>query len=118
MMFTRSSIIAVLCGVLLAGSCLAHAKLVGSTPADNASVATAPKTLTLNFSETAKLVVLILSGAGRDVPVGVDKGAQAARSFDVPLPTLAPGSYTVQWTAIASGDGHVTKGSFAFTVAG
>jgi methionine-rich copper-binding protein CopC len=34
------------------------------------------------------------------------------------LPALAPGSYTVQWTAVAADDGHVTKGTFKFSIAG
>jgi copper resistance protein C len=107
-----------LCGAIAAGPCLAHAKLKSSTPADNASLAVAPKTLTLNFSEAAQLAVLKLIIDGKEIPVAVDRSAKASQDFTLPLPALAPGKYTVQWSAVAADDGHVTKGSFVFSVTG
>lgn len=104
--------------LLGAGPCLAHAKLVSSSPADKAQLAEAPKTLNLKFSETAKLAVVKLTSGGKDIPVAVDKAAKPAESFSLTLPTLAPGTYTVQWSAVAADDGHLTKGSFSFSVTG
>jgi hypothetical protein len=97
---------------------MAHAKLQSSTPADNSQLAAAPKALTLNFSESAQLAVLKLTTNGKDIPVTVDKTAKASQTFTLPLPALAPGKYTVQWSAVAADDGHVTKGSFVFSVTG
>jgi methionine-rich copper-binding protein CopC len=109
---------AVLSGAMLAGPCMAHAKLQSSSPAQDAHLAEAPKTLALTFNEAAQVAVLKLLGGGKAISIAVDKNAKASASFTFPLPVLAPGSYTVQWTAVAAGDGHVTKGSFVFSIAG
>lgn len=104
------------CGIVVAGPCVAHAKLQSSSPANNAQLTAAPKTLTLNFSEAAQLAVLKLVHDGKDIPVALDKGAKAGQTFTLTLPALAPGNYTVQWSALATDDGHVTKGSFSFSI--
>jgi methionine-rich copper-binding protein CopC len=104
--------------VMAAGPCFAHAKLVSSLPAGNSQIAAAPKSLTLNFNETATLAVLKLVSAGKEIPIPLDKGAKPGREFTLSLPALAPGSYAVQWSAVAADDGHVTKGSFTFTITG
>ena len=104
-------------GAIAAGPCMAHAKLQSSVPSDNSQVV-APKTLTLNFSESAQLAVLKLTIDGKEIPIAVDKTAKASQTFTLTLPPLAPGKYTVQWSAVAADDGHVTKGSFAFSVTG
>ena len=106
------------CSLLAAATCLAHARLQSSTPADNAQLAAAPKTLLLNFSEAAQLAVLKLVNDGKEIPIALDKSAKPAQSFTLTLPALAPGSYTVEWTALAADDGHVTKGKFKFSIAG
>ncbi|HEX3395716.1 MAG TPA: copper resistance CopC family protein [Steroidobacteraceae bacterium] len=105
------------CGIVAAGPCLAHAKLQSSSPANNAHLTEAPKTLMLNFSEAAKLAMLKLARDGKDIPVPLDKDAKAGQTFTLTLPALTPGNYTVQWAAVAADDGHVTKGSFVFSIA-
>jgi|SRR5580693_1750432 methionine-rich copper-binding protein CopC len=106
-----------LCGMFAAGPCLAHAKLQSSVPADNAHLTEAPKTLMLKFSEAAQLAVLKLVRDGKEIPVALDKSAKAGQTFTLTLPALSPGNYTVQWSAVAADDGHITKGSFAFSIA-
>jgi methionine-rich copper-binding protein CopC len=98
--------------------CFSHAKLQSSVPASNAQLAHTPPTLTLNFSEEAQLAVLKLTSSGTSVPVPLDRNAKASSTIVVTLPALKPGTYDVQWSAIAQDDGHVTKGSFSFTVLG
>jgi hypothetical protein len=105
-----------LCGMVAAGTCLAHAKLQSSSPADNAHLTAAPKTLTLKFSEAAQLALLKLARDGKDIPLPLDKNAKADSTFTLMLPPLSPGNYTVHWSAVAADDGHVTKGSFVFSV--
>jgi methionine-rich copper-binding protein CopC len=100
----------------VASPCMAHAKLQSSSPADGAHLSEAPKTLTLKFNEAAQLAVLKLVSGGTEIVVPVDRTAKASQSFTLPLPGLPPGNYTVQWSAVAAGDGHVTKGSFAFSI--
>jgi copper resistance protein C len=113
----KQAILAVaLSGAMLAGPCMAHAKLQSSSPAKDAHLTVPPKALTLTFNEAAQLAVLKLTSGGKEIPIPVDKSAKASQTFTFPLPALAPGSYTVQWTAVAADDGHVTKGSFAFSV--
>jgi len=107
-----------LCGLLAAGPCLAHARLQSSAPADNAQLAAAPKSLVLNFSEAAQLAMLKLVLDGKEIPIPLDKSAKPSQAFTLTLPALVPGSYTVQWAAVAADDGHVTKGTFKFSITG
>lgn len=104
--------------LVLGAPCFAHARLESSTPASNAQLASAPKALTLKFNETATLAVLKLLSAGKEIPIPLDKSAKPDRAFTFDLPALAPGNYAVQWSAVAADDGHVTKGSFNFTITG
>jgi methionine-rich copper-binding protein CopC len=107
-----------LCGLLTSGPCFAHAHLQSSTPADNAQLPAAPKTLSLDFSEAAQLAMVKLVIDGKEIPISLDKNAKPGKVFALTLPTLDPGSYTVQWTAVAADDGHVSKGMFKFSIAG
>jgi len=101
----------------ISGLAWGHARLQGTVPAAGATVS-APKSLTLKFDEEVRLAVLTVTSAGKTVPVKVDPGAAAAREVSVALPALAPGVCEVAWSALSSGDGHVVKGRFSFTVAG
>ncbi|HEY6619093.1 MAG TPA: copper resistance CopC family protein [Steroidobacteraceae bacterium] len=116
-MLKNSLLALALFGVVVAGTCVAHAKLQSSSPAPDAHLTEAPKTLTLNFSEAAKLAMLKLVRDGKEVPVPLDKSAKAGQTFTLTLPALSPGNYTVQWAAVAADDGHITKGSFVFSIA-
>jgi copper resistance protein C len=96
---------------------MAHAKLQSSSPANNARLTESPKTLTLQFSEAAQLAVLKLVRDGQEVAVPLDKSAKPGQTFTLTLPALSPGNYVVQWSAVAADDGHVTRGSFVFSIA-
>lgn len=95
----------------------AHARLVRSTPAANATVAS-PGVISLTFSERmvpAFSSFDLVDAAGRETAVrttvsedGKTLSAQLAR----PLPA---GAWTVNWR-IASSDGHRMTGSYGFTV--
>ncbi len=115
-MLKNSLLAFALCGMVAAGPCMAHAKLQSSSPAADAHLTAAPKTLTLNFSEAAKLAMLKLVRDGKEIAVPLDKSAKASQTFTLTLPVLSPGNYTVQWSAVAADDGHVTKGSFVFSI--
>ena len=115
-MLKNALIALIVTGIVVAGPCLAHAKLLSSSPSDKAQLAQAPKSLTLKFSEAEQLAVLKLVRDGTEIPVPLDKGAKAGQTFTLTLPTLTPGNYTVQWSAMAADDGHVTKGSFSFSI--
>ena len=104
--------------LLLAGPAIGHAKLRGSSPAADAQLQVAPKSLTLDFSENVRLAVLTLTAGGKDISVPVDRSAPPATQVNISLPPLAPGNYTVHWSALSTDDGHVTKGSFSFAIVG
>lgn len=116
-MFKHALLKLSVCGLIVSGPCLAHARLQSSTPANDAQLAEPPKTLTLSFSEAAQLAVLKLAADGKEISLPLDKSAAPGKTYTLTLPVLAPGHYTVQWTAVAADDGHVTKGAFAFSIA-
>jgi copper transport protein len=114
--------------VLLAGLWLlasgtaaqAHAVLRSSDPADGASVARAPRQVTLTFTERPEprlSTVQVLDADGRPVQAGkAEPVAGQPFQLQVPLGALADGTYTVAWRTVSRDDGHVSGGSFAFGV--
>ncbi len=115
-MFKQAFLMLAILGITVGSPCFAHAKLRSSSPAANAQLTDAPKSITLKFDEAVQLAVLKLATGGQEIPVAIDKAAKADPSFTAALPALVPGKYTVQWTAISADDGHVTKGTFAFSI--
>lgn len=101
----------------IAGPAWAHARLVSSNPARDATVSS-PSTIRLTFSERlvpafSHFEVTNASGAEQTVRTVVsDDGLTITGT---PVRALAPGAYTVTWT-IASSDGHRMTGSYGFTV--
>ncbi|MEU0084797.1 copper resistance protein CopC [Streptomyces sp. NPDC006274] len=112
-----------LLGALLAGAtpASAHAVLTGSNPKDGAVVATAPKEVTLTFSEEIamgddSIRVLEPSGKRADTAEVRDLGAGGAVTYGVALhPGLPDGTYTVAWQAV-SADSHPVSGAFTFAI--
>ncbi|MDQ2690342.1 MAG: copper resistance protein CopC, partial [Chloroflexota bacterium] len=109
-------------GVLAIGPMptLAHAELVESTPAANASLVEAPEALTLSFSEpidpsTAVVELIDAQQAGID-GLGEVRVGDDGRVVEVSLPDLEPGVYTVSYQVLSTVDGHATAGSFAFLI--
>ncbi len=101
--------------LLVATQASAHAHLLTSTPAKDASVA-APKQLALSFSETLepKFSGIELTKAdGAKVETTATIAGKAINA--TPKAALAPGAYKVMWHAV-SADGHRTKGDYAFSV--
>lgn len=99
----------------------AHAHLVSSSPASNAS-APSPKRLTLTFSERLvpafSKLQLVMPMSGRNVPVAITTGmgADGRTLIGVPQsPRLMKGAYLIKWTA-ASFDGHRTSGTLPFRI--
>jgi copper resistance protein C len=104
-------------GVALVAVLQAHMKVEKTEPADGATLGAAPPHVQLILSEKPDLKVtkLELAGASGKVTLGPahmmgDKALMAAVTGK-----MAPGKYTVNWQT-AGDDGHVQKGSFAFTV--
>ena len=96
--------IAAATALLIAGQAAAHASLVKSDPAANATVAS-PKTITLTFDEE-------LTPAFSGFDVVKDKKTITGVSSG----PLMAGPYKIAWHAAAADDGHKTTGTLAFTV--
>lgn len=97
----------------------AHAALKSSNPQAGATLAAAPKEITLTFNEKVEeafSTITLADGEGKSITTDKAK-VDAANPAILRLvaPTLAAGSYTVTW-AVAGHDGHRRKGDFKFTV--
>lgn len=99
----------------------AHATLVASSPARQASLEESPARVELTFSERlepAYARLSVESAAGARVDLGDASVAPGdARRLRVSLPPLPPGPYVVRFRVL-SVDGHVAESSFPFTVRG
>ncbi len=103
--------------LLLPATAAAHAEFAASLPAADDVVTMLPPAIVLTFTD------VLTAGSSFEV-VGAD-GATAASgepdpadpmTMSAPTPDLADGTYEVLWTA-ASGDGHLERGTFKFSVA-
>lgn len=103
---------------LAAGQATAHAKLVASDPAANATVA-APEAIRLTFNEKlapAFSTFALTTADGRTTPVKTSISQDRKVITGVPKGRLAAGGYKISWRATAADDGHRMDGVVAFTV--
>ena len=107
------------------GTALAHAKLVGSTPAANASVSKVTS-VRLTFSEKliastvkAEMVMTGIPGMKDHPPMKIPVTSamgKDGKSMTLQLKrALVPGTYKVKWSA-AGADTHRMGSEFSFTV--
>jgi copper resistance protein C len=95
---------------------LAHAHLDHASPAVGSTVPTAPKEITLWFTQNLEAVfstVEVLDGSGARVDDG--KPNITGNTMRVALKPLSAGTYRVHWHAL-SVDTHTTDGTFTFQV--
>lgn len=103
---------------LIASQASAHARLVASDPAANATVA-APKTVSLTFNEKlapAFSTFEIARADGVKIPVKTTVSKDRKTVSGAPRDRLAAGAYKVTWRVAAADDGHRMDGSVTFTV--
>jgi copper resistance protein C len=117
-MRNRSKITIALIVILLPAVALAHAMLDHAIPRVGSTVATAPKELTLWFTEKLEPAFSIAEvrntqGAVQSAKAYVD--GRDRTELHVPLKALPPGTYLVTWRVL-SVDTHRTQGTFRFTV--
>jgi methionine-rich copper-binding protein CopC len=106
--------------LVLASPAFAHAELVRSSPAANATVATGPKSITLTFNERlvpafSKFELVMPEHAGMKVPVATTVSRDGKRIVGTLDKRLSSGAYKVVWT-VAGSDGHKRNGEIAFRV--
>jgi copper resistance protein C len=95
----------------------AHTHLKEATPAEGSTVKAAPESITLTFSEAARVTALTIQKDGGDEQKLTPLPGQSAAKISVPAPKLAPGKYTVNWRVV-SADNHIMSGKLHFTIAG
>lgn len=104
-------------GALLTTPALAHTRLVGSTPAKNASAASVTE-VRLEFSDRISFAkILVKDKAGKEFQSGEAQhaGTEVTQKLTGPLPQ---GDYTVAY-AVVGADGHRIEGSdLAFSASG
>jgi methionine-rich copper-binding protein CopC len=114
-------VIALLAGAAAAPAERFHTRLVKSNPSKDTVLTASPEKLELWFSEKIDLAQsrVQLVGAGDKVvhltPITRDDSKPDQPVVATLLADLAPGTYTVNWSA-SSGDGHPVRGGFRFSV--
>jgi methionine-rich copper-binding protein CopC len=96
----------------------AHAFLDHASPLVGSSVASAPREVSLTFTqnlEAAFSSAQVMDADGARVDQG--KAQISGNTMRVGLKSLPPGTYRVRWQAL-SVDTHKTEGSFTFHVGG
>jgi methionine-rich copper-binding protein CopC len=86
--------------------------LISSSPAAGSTVSE-PDELILRFDPAARLDEVTVSGPSGTIPMMVHAIGEVT-DYSLPLSGLQPGSYTVNWRAIAQGREH--RGTYQFTV--
>lgn len=108
-----------LAGLIGARPALAHPEIVRTEPPPDARLATAPAVVRMTFNEPLEALstLALYDSQGHQVASGGGRDPGDPTRLTLTLPSLAPGIYTVVWTAAGS-DGHVVRGNFAFTILG
>lgn len=105
--------------LLTAGQASAHAQLLASTPAANATVPP-PTKITLTYDEKLTPAFsgfdLTMTGHNMRIPVKTALSKDRKSITAVLKAPLMAGAYSLTWRAAAVDDGHRTDGAFVFTV--
>jgi methionine-rich copper-binding protein CopC len=110
------SLIAVL--ALMPRQASAHAQLDKAEPAKGASVAS-PEKIVLHFDDELEMKFSgfkVTDAGGKAVAIKAMPAPDKYSLGGTPAASLAPGVYTVSWTAASSDDGHKMTGTYTFTV--
>jgi len=115
-MRTRLLVPSLLLFAMSGAAAYAHAFLDRASPLVGSTVATAPREVTLSFTQSLEpsfSSVEVTDAKGARVDQG--KAQISGSTMRVGLKALSPGTYKVHWRAL-SVDTHTTQGSFSFHV--
>jgi len=102
-------------------SALAHAEYQSSVPETDATVKSAPKEISIVFSEEVNpdlSRIVVNDSAGTEVDMGNSHIVGGnAKQLAVDVKSLQAGTYMVLWISVAADDGHKLTGKFKFTIA-
>ena len=110
-------LLGVLSSIITAVAADAHAALKSVTPADGDTVATAPRTVTLEFNEPIGTSFATVTVTGPDGSAGTGRpkvdGTTVSQALASDLPA---GRYTVRFRVVSE-DGHPVSDTSTFTIA-
>jgi copper transport protein len=112
-----AALLVVALAVVGASPASAHAALESTSPAAGAQLATAPKQISLTFSEGVSASpsgIQVVNGSGAKVAVGRPT-KPASNTVAVSVADLPDGTYVVGWR-VTSEDSHPVHGAFTFRV--
>lgn len=116
----RWALAAMLAAALAPASAFAHATIVSTTPADTSVVKTAPRAVTMKWSEAVDLgehAVKLLDATGKEIktpPARHGPGGASTAVLQLP-PGLKDGTYVIAWRVVSS-DSHPVSGAFSFSI--
>jgi methionine-rich copper-binding protein CopC len=113
------ALLALVVWLALAVTVAAHSDLVSSSPVAGSTVAWTPgMSVVLSFSEPLKSgsKADVVGSSGTTVGTATVDPTDNTRLTWLPPTALAPGSWTIRWTSIAT-DGDVLRGTIPFAVA-
>ena len=119
--FLAATILALSCALGIGvGLVSAHAQYTSSTPPANATVASAPGSVQITFSQELSDIKISITGPhGSEVATAPAKfDLEHRQNASVTMHDDGPGVYTVLWHNVSGDDGDPNDGQFVFTVAG
>ena len=104
---------------VIAPAAWAHAKLIAAEPKAEATVATAPATIRLQFNDVVELpfskIKLVDTREATIEAAAIALDHTDPKTLVATVPTLPAGLYRVVWSTVTR-DGHKVKGEYSFTV--
>ncbi|HEX4578220.1 MAG TPA: copper resistance CopC family protein [Edaphobacter sp.] len=103
--------------VLVPRAALAHAVLVQSSPAINATIEGTELAVTMKFSsrvDGARSTLMLSASDGQSKSLAIENQS-SPDTLTTHMIHLDPGKYAVHWQVLAT-DGHVTRGEIPFRV--
>lgn len=102
--------------IITAVPAAAHARLVGTDPAEDAVLPTRPAAVRLIFDQPVQAVAGGITLFAADGPPRTLDGTAVGETFEVPLPDdLGPGTYLIGWR-VRSEDAHPISGVLEFSI--
>lgn len=96
----------------------AHTAVTVTVPKNGSVLSEAPQEIILRFSDEAYLnSISIIDDLGEIVPIQNSDSEVLSRRFNILLPAMGNGSYTVLWSAEGT-DTHPIQGELSFTIDG
>src|SRR5262245_19882794 len=115
----RWALAAMVAAALAPAAAFAHATIVSTTPGDTSVVKTAPRSVSMKWSESVDLgdhAVKLLDARGKEIKTAPARhGPGGASTAVLSLPAgLKNGTYVISWRVVSS-DSHPVSGAFSFS---